>query len=103
MDLNQGHLKHRSTPRIVGSICVENTHIEISETAHRAVTQSNLWTHLIVRFGVVVQRQDVLQEDIELSRHVLEEHPVVVALLDLAHLLLEEDTRELPGVSSALM
>lgn len=44
----------------------------------------------------------MLQEDIELRRHVLEEHPVVVALLDLAHLLLEEDTRELPGLSGTL-
>lgn len=44
----------------------------------------------------------MLQEDVELSRHVLEQHPVVVALLDLAHLLLEEDTQELPGLSRAL-
>lgn len=60
------------------------------------------WTYLIVRLGVVVQRQDVLQEDVELSRHVLEQHPVVVALLDLAHLLLEEDTQEIPGQSRTL-
>lgn len=46
-------------------------------------------TYLIVWLGVVVQRQDVLQEDVKLGWHVLEQHAVVVALFDLAHLLLE--------------
>lgn len=46
--------------------------------------------YLVVWFGVVVQGQDVVQEDIKLWRHVFEQHPMVVTLFNLTDLFLEK-------------
>ena len=48
-----------------------------------------LSAYLVIRFGVVVQGQHVVQEDVELWRHVFEQHPMVVTLFNLTHLFLE--------------
>lgn len=45
--------------------------------------------HLVIRLGEVVKAGDVVQEEMELRRHVLQEHPVLILLLDHPHLLLE--------------
>lgn len=55
--------------------------------------------YLVVWFGIVVQGQDVFQEDVELGRHVFEQHPVVVALLNLTDLFLEDSLQSPTGRS----
>lgn len=46
--------------------------------------------YLVVRFGVVVQGQNVVQEDFEPRRHVFEQHLMVITLFDLTDLFLEK-------------
>lgn len=46
--------------------------------------------YLVVWFGVVVQGQDMVQEDIKLWRHVFEQHPMVITLFNLTNLFLQQ-------------
>lgn len=57
------------------------------------------WCYLVVWFGVVIEGQDVVQEDIKLCRHVFEQHLMVVTLLNLTNLFLKQRTRDRKNTS----
>lgn len=45
--------------------------------------------YLVIRFGEVVKAGNVVQKEVELRGHVLQQHPVFVFLLNHPNLLLE--------------
>lgn len=47
------------------------------------------WGYLVIRLGEVVKAGNVVQKEMELRGHVLQQHPVFIFLLDHPNLLLE--------------
>lgn len=46
--------------------------------------------YLIIRLGVVVKAQYMVEEDMKLRRHVFQQHPMVISLFYLPNLLLRK-------------
>ena len=51
---------------------------------------SIMWWYLIIRLGVVVKAQYMVEEDMKLWRHVFQQHPMVISLFNLPNLLLRK-------------
>lgn len=71
----------------------------------KGVQEQAAGSHLVIRLREVVEAGDVVQEEVELGGHVLQQHPVLILLLDHPYLLLEAGGHrqmepQLPSLSS---